>query len=95
MKTNIFIILWFIFLISWVTLLVHSTSLNDSFWVNKSFADIYFYNSQNWHNYNWNIITSPVYPLETIYTKAKTTLLSNPPATPVTVTVNNITIHSH
>lgn len=78
MKTKILYILGIFMVISGVTFIVSSTSENNSFGIGRSFAQLNFYQGTNNNTYTNSIITSPKYPVETIYERAKVTLTSNP-----------------
>jgi hypothetical protein len=88
-------VIGFLFLFSWISLLVQLTSSNTSFWVRNVFADLHFYNSERGDPYNWSQITSPLYPLETIYERIRVTFSPSPKPPEIRVDVNNIIIHSH
>ncbi len=86
-------------MVVWVGLIVHSNSTNDALWIKSWYAEINFYQSDEYDQFNdarlYDNYSSPSFPVDTIYKNAKVSLSSNPSPTPVTVTVNNITVHSH
>jgi hypothetical protein len=107
MKMKILSLLGFLFLLSWVTLLVQTTSSNGSLWVGKTFADLHFFNSvgsdeEDPATYSGGQITSSEFPLKVIYEKVKVSLSPNPQPDPVSITRNDVVIpvgsqttHSH